>query len=304
MPSAYDPAVFAAIDSLDLKAKYVVEGYMAGMHRSPFKGQSVEFAQHRGYVPGDDPRHLDWKVWGRSERWVIKQFEAETNLVTQVLVDASNSMDYRGARAWGGLSKLDYAKVCAAALVHLVIEQSDAAACAVFSTRVDAWSEVSGKRGHLQRVCGLLDGSQPRERGDVAKVLHDVAGRLRRRGIAVLVSDCFADLKALSQGLMHLRAAGQDVVVVQVLDDDELEFPFDGMVRFDGLETADQLLCHPRSLRLDYLAELRRHQAGLDAACRGGRIDLVVANTATPPDHALSAWMRKREAQSAAGARR
>lgn len=293
---AYDPAVFAAIDSLDLRARWVVEGYMAGMHRSPFKGASVEFAQHRGYVPGDDPRHLDWKVWGRSERWVIKQYEAETNLVTQVLVDTSASMDYRGGRAWGGLSKLDYAKVCAAALVHLVLEQSDAAACAVFAERVEDWSEVSGKRGHLRRVCGLLDAATPRPRGDVARVLHDVAGRLKRRGIVVVVSDCLADLRLLARGLAHLRAAGQDVVVVQVLDRDELEFPFDGMVRFEGLEGGDPLLCHPRSLRHDYLAELHRHQAGLDAACRGARIDLVVASTATPPDHAITAWLHRREA--------
>lgn len=301
--SFIDPKVLEKIGRLDLKAKMVVEGFISGMHKSPFKGFSVEFAQHRGYVQGDDLKHLDWKVWGKNERWYIKQYEAETNLITTVLMDASASMAYGGSKASGRMSKLAWSRLAAAALCHLVLNQSDAVALGVFQHEITQWAERSTRKVHMHRICALLEQTKPSGETGVARVLHAMADRVKRRGIFFLISDLFEEVPDLLDAFQHLRHLGHELVVVQVLDDDEIEFPFEGMVQFKGLELAVKVKCHPRSVREAYLKELHDHLAKVKAACQRSNIDYILANTSHPVDVVLSAYLQKREALAGAGSR-
>ncbi len=298
-----DPKVLQKIGRLDLRAKLVVEGFISGMHKSPFKGFSVEFAQHRGYVPGDDLKHLDWKVWGKNERYYIKQYEAETNLVTTVLLDASSSMAYRGAKAAGRLTKFEWGRLASAALSYLVLNQSDAVALGVFQHDLTEWIERSTRKVHINRICATLEGITPGGETGVGRALHTLAERVKRRGIFFLISDLFEDVESIIDGFQHLRHLGHELVVLHVLDDDELEFPFEGMVQFKGLELLVKVKCHPRSVREAYLQELHGHLAKVKAACQRANIDYVLANTSHPVDVALSAYLQKRERMSGAGSR-
>lgn len=298
-----DPDVLAKIGRLDLKARAIVEGFMSGMHRSPYKGYSVEFAQHRGYVPGDDLKHIDWKVWGRSERFQIKQYEAETNLVCTLLVDSSTSMRYAGKEAHGRLSKLAWSQLAAAALTYLVLNQSDAVAAGTFADGINGWVERSTRRIHLQRVVDVLEQAPEARQTGIGKALHALAQRVMRRGIVVVLSDLFDDVATLLPGLAHLRHGGHEVVVVQVLDHDELTFPFDGMIQFKGLEAPGLALCHPRSVRKAFLDEMQRHLAAVKGACQRNGIDYVQADTRMPVDVVLSAYLARREHMAAAGRR-
>jgi uncharacterized protein (DUF58 family) len=298
-----DPDVLAKIGRLDLKARAIVEGFMTGMHKSPYKGYSVEFAQHRGYVPGDDLKHIDWKVWGKAERFYIKQYEAETNLVCTLLVDSSTSMRYVGASAHGKLSKLAWAQLAAAALTYLVLNQSDAVAAGTFADGINGWVERSTRKIHLQRVVDILEQAPEARQTGIGKALHDLAQRVRRRGIVVVFSDLFDDVATLLPGLAHLRHGGHEVVVVQVLDHDELTFPFEGMVQFKGLEAAGIALCHPRSVKKAFLEELQKHLSAVKAACQRNGIEYVQADTRMPVDVVLSAYLARREHMAAAGGR-
>ncbi len=298
-----DPATLAAVGRLELKARGLVEGFLAGMHRSPYLGSSVEFAQHRGYVPGDDLRFLDWKVWGRSERWVIRQYRAETNLVCWLLLDCSASMDYAGAKAHDRMRKLDWARLASAAVGWMVLSQSDAVGMCTFTDQVEEFVPRSSRPQHLERLCHAMVATETAPRTSIAPVLADVAVRIRSRGIVVLFSDCFVDLEALTKGLNRLRHDGHDVVLVQVLDDDELNFPFAGQIQFHGLELDKKLLLNPRQVRAAYLEELKRHITAIDAACRKVGVDHVVASTAEPVEVVLRAYFDKRAELSNAGAR-
>jgi uncharacterized protein (DUF58 family) len=298
-----DPTVISKISRLDLKAKYVVEGFIAGMHKSPFKGYSVEFAQHRGYVAGDDLKHLDWKVWGKNERFYIKQYEAETNLVCNVLVDASASMAYVGQGAKDRMSKLEYAKLTAASLAYLILNQSDAVAVGMFNEQLLDYAQKSTRKVHIHRICKILEETPPKGRTGVGAILHTMAERVKRRGIFFIISDLFEDTEEILKGFQHLRHGGHEVVVLHVLDDDELTFPFEGMVQFKGLEIEEMVLCHPRSVRTAYLEELQKHLNRVKVVCQRNRIDYVLCDTRTPVDVALAAYLAKREHLAAAGVR-
>lgn len=304
MANYLDPTILSRISRLDLRAKYVVEGFIAGMHKSPFHGFSVEFAQHRGYVPGDDLKHMDWKVWGKSERYYIKQYEAETNLVTTILVDVSESMAYRGRNAANGLSKLEYAKLAAASLAFFVLQQSDAVAMGVFADTMIDFAQRSTRLAHINRICRMLEAAKPGGQTNVAAILHRVASENPRRGIVFLISDLFEDADALLAGFGHLRHIGHEVVVMQVLDNDEVEFPFAGMTQFRGLELPARVLCHPRSIKQAYLDAMHRHVTRVKAACQKNGIDYCMANTKTPIDVALVAYLARRQMMETAGARR
>jgi uncharacterized protein (DUF58 family) len=299
---AIDRAVLAKLATLELKARYIVEGFVTGMHRSPFKGFSVEFAQHRGYVPGDDLKHLDWKVWGRNGRYVVKQYEAETNLVAHILVDGSKSMLYAGSEAFQGMSKLDYAKLSAAALAHLIIEQSDAAALGLFGAGLTEYVNRSSSKAHVPRLIATLEKWKPAPTTRIAQSLADFATRTRRKGIVFVISDLFDDRAEVTKALRRLRHDGHEVVVLHVMDHDELDFPFDGMVRFEGLEGTSEALCHPRSVRATYLKEVESFLTHTEATCRGSGIDYYRLDTRTAVDVGLSAYLLKREHMAASGA--
>lgn len=304
MPSSIlNPDVLAKVGRLDLQAKFIVEGFLSGMHRSPFKGFSVEFAQHRGYVPGDDLKHLDWKVWGKSERYYIKQYEAETNLVCTLVVDTSTSMRYVGSKAHGRLSKGAWAKLAAASLAYMVLSQSDAVALATFSDQLDGWLAKSSSRNNLHRICDTLEKAPEKTKTSIGDALQTVAERTPRRGIVVVISDLFDDVGKLLKGMQRLRHAGHEVVVVQVLDHDELDLPFEGMVQFKGLEGTDLAICHPRSIRKAYQDELNKHLTAVKVACQRNNIDYVQADTRTSVDVVLTAYMARREHAAATGGR-
>lgn len=295
MASTYlDPEILSKIGRLDLKAKYVVEGFISGMHKSPFKGFSVEFAQHRGYVPGDDLKHLDWVAYAKAERYYIKQYEAETNLVATVLLDASESMAYGSPKASNRLTKLEYGKLLTAALAYLVLEQSDAVAVGIFDETIKDFVERSTRKLHLHRICKALEAISPEKKTGVGTVLHTFAERIRRRGVIVLISDLFDSVENIMAGVQHLRHGGHEVVVLHVMDDDELNFPFEGMVQFKGLEIAQQVLCHPRELKKAYLDEVNRFLTQVRVACQRSNVDYALINTSMPVDVALSAYLASR----------
>src|ERR1043165_4107707 len=305
MSTAYlDPQVLAKVGKLDLKAKYVVEGFISGMHKSPFKGFSVEFAQHRGYVQGDDLKHLDWKVYAKNERLNIKQYEAETNLVTTLLLDASESMAYTSPNRKGEASaKLEYAKLIIAALSYIVLGQSDAVAVGIFDEKLREFIPRSTRKVHLNRICGALENIEPQNKTGVGDVLHTVAQRVGRRGVTAIVGDRFAKIENILAGIQHLRHDGHEVIVLHLLDKDELTFPFVGLVQFKGLEYANQVLCQPRMVKKAYLEELHKFLTRMKAMCPKNGVDSVQVSTDTPVDVVLSAYLIGRERALMAGGR-
>jgi len=298
-----DPKILAKISRLDLKAKYVVEGFISGMHKSPYKGFSVEFAQHRGYVPGDDLKHLDWRVYGKNERLYIKQYEAETNLVTTILMDASKSMAYLSPNAKGASVKLDYAKLVVASLSYLVLGQSDAVALGIFDEEIRDFVPRSTRKVHINRICASLAKIEPENKTGVGRIMHTIAERVKRRGIIVVVSDLFDKIDDVLSGIQHLRHDGHEVVLLHLLDRDELTFPFEGMVQFKGLEIANQVLCHPRMVKKAYLEELHKFLTTVKGACTRNGVDYVQISTDTPVDVALAAYLTSRERMLLSGGR-
>ena len=236
-----DPEALAKVHRLELIARGVVEGLVAGRHRSPYKGFSVEFAEHRQYVPGDDTRDLDWRVYGKSDRYYIKQYVEETNLRATILLDASGSMKYTGTRASrsGGkrLGKFEYAQYLSACLAHLMIHQQDAVGLAVFDTRLRQFMPPKSKRKHLYDILAVLARTRPEGRTGLAEALTEVARRVRKRGLMILFSDLLADPEPVIDALHHLRFRGHDLIIFQVLDASEVAFPFTGQVRFEDPET-------------------------------------------------------------------
>lgn len=285
-----DPAVVARLGTLELKARAIVEGFIAGLHRSPFKGFSVEFAEYRQYIAGDDLSTLDWKVYARSDRHYVKKFEEETNLHCQLLVDVSGSMAYRS----GSMSKFDYAACLAASLGYLMHRQRDGVGLVAFSDRIVDALPSSTRAGHLRNILLALDRLEVGSRTDVAKPLHQVADMLTRRGLVVVISDLLDDPESVVRGLKHFQHRGSDVIVFQVLDSDEIEFPFDGATRFEDLETGDEVVAVPGAIREHYLKQIGglidRYRRELGAA----GIDYQLLDTSQPLEMALLAYLSTR----------
>jgi uncharacterized protein (DUF58 family) len=284
------PDAIKRIARLELRARHIVEGFLSGMHRSPYFGQSVEFLQHREYVPGDDLRHVDWKVWARQDRVYVKQYEEDTNLRCTLLVDVSNSMAY-GA---GPLNKYEYACTLAASLAYLVLKQNDAVGCISFDEQVRVQVPIRSKRNHLQSVIESLDISRPRDKTDMYGIFRSVAESTPRRGMMVLVSDLLADPAGTLRGLKMLRQRGHDLLVFHVMDDDELDFPFSGPTRFEGLETIDYLNCNPRALREGYLEAVNAFLDEVRRQCARNTIDYALIRTSEPMDAALATYLSSR----------
>lgn len=287
-----DPSVIGKVAKLELRARLVVEGYVSGLHRSPYRGFSVEFAEHREYAPGDDLRFLDWKVFGKSDRYYVKRYEEETNLLCHLVLDISESMDF----GTEGVRKFDYAATCAAALAHLVVEQSDAAGLVLFDDDVRTILPPGNSSAHLKRVFESIENAKPTGNTDVGKVLVRVADQLRKRGLVVVISDLVGDVEQILRGLRQLRSRRHDVVVLQVLDPAEIEFPFEQMTLFEGLEQYEDLLAEPKSLRKAYLSRLDEFRTRLRAGCLAERIDVVEMSTRTPLDVALTSYLSRRSA--------
>jgi len=284
------PETIRRIARLDLRARHIVEGFLSGMHRSPYYGQSVEFRQHRQYAPGDDPRRVDWKVWAKQDRLYVKQYEEDTNLRCTLLCDVSASMGY----GRGAMNKYEYGCTVAASLAYLALGQQDAVGCAAFDAEVRSAVPLRTRRTHLDSILQALENAEPREKTDLRHVLRGAAETYPRRGLMVLISDLLADRAGLFRGLRLLRSRGHDVLVFHILDDDELDFPFDGPTRFEGLESPDALRCNPRALREGYLAALGAYLEEIRRGCAQNNVDYALLRTSQPLDAALSAFLSNR----------
>ena len=284
------PEAIRRISRLELRARHIVEGFLSGMHRSPYFGQSVEFLQHREYAPGDDLRHVDWKVWARQDRLYVKQFEEDTNLRCTFLVDVSHSMEYGS----GPLNKYEYGATVACSLAYLVLRQQDAISCMAFDEKIRARIPFRSKRNHLLSMIDILNVAHPADKTNLYGVFREVAEAVPKRGMVVVVSDLLADTEGTLRGLKLLRQRGHDVLVFHIMDDDELDFPFSGPMRFEGLETADHLNCNPRALREGYLEALNEYLEELRRKTARNTIDYRLIRTSDPLDAAIATFLSNR----------
>lgn len=284
------PEAIARIARLDLRARHIVEGFLSGIHRSPYFGQSIEFRQHREYAHGDDPRHIDWKVWAKQDRYYVKQYEEDTNLRCTFLVDVSGSMQYGS----GPLNKYAYASTIAVSLAYLLLRQQDAVGCVAFDDTVRNKVPLRTKRTHLNSLIQSLEVSTPQQKTDMLGILRNVAESYPRRGLMVLISDLLCDRTGLFKGIRLLRQQGHDVMVFHVMDDEELEFPFSGPTRFEGIELDDALNCNPRALRDGYLAALQSYLDEVRRGCAQNTVDYALIRTSDPLDAALASYLTNR----------
>jgi uncharacterized protein (DUF58 family) len=284
----FDPKVLAGISNLALRARWVVEGLMSGVHRSRAKGFSVEFEEHREYSPGDEIRRIDWKALGKFDRYFIKEYEDETNLRAYLLVDASASMNY----ASDGISKFDYACTLTASLAYLILKQQDAAGVVTFSDRIEAFIPPRAKRDYLTQILHALENRGPGGETNVGKILDDIAGQIKRRGLIVLVSDLLDEPGAILKGLRQFRFKGNDVIVFHLLDQAELELPFDGNILFEDLEAVNlQVIADPRAIRATYKQVVQEFINDMRKQCHDNAIDYQIISTATPLDRALASYL-------------
>ncbi|MES2921365.1 MAG: DUF58 domain-containing protein [Verrucomicrobiota bacterium] len=289
--SLLDPAAIAKGEALGVIARGIVEGYRVGEHRSPFHGFAIEFAQHREYTVGDDLRHLDWKVLGRTDRYYIKQYEQDTNFVAHLVVDGSESMTYGSDK----LTKLDYAKALAACLAYLVLGQSDAIAVNIFDTEVRDRFERTDNKGKIHEIMHRLASFEAKEGTRTAKVLNDLAATLRSRSIVILISDLFDDEESLQKSIERIRFQGTEVIVFHVLDPYEIEFPFTGTVKFVGLEGGPELETVPASIRKSYLESFGEYCKRMRKMCDRCSCHYVLCDTGVPLDVTLGEYLAFRQ---------
>ncbi|MCI0684286.1 MAG: DUF58 domain-containing protein [Gemmataceae bacterium] len=294
-PQRYlDPLTLAKVRGLELKARLIVEGYLSGMHKSPYHGFSVEFAQHREYVPGDDIKHIDWKVYGRTGRFYLKQYEEETNLICWILFDISESMKYGSTE----VTKYDYACMAAAGLAYLVLGQSDSVGFITFDDEIRSFLKPSSQPSQLKQMINMLNEGGGREKSRMGPLFHELAERIARRSIIFVLSDMFDEVPEILTGFKHLRHRRHEVVLWHILDGAELTFPFQESTLFRGLEQYPELLTEPRSLRDGYLQQIETFIHDLKRGCRDQNIDYVQLRTDTPLNVALSSYLAHRMTRS------
>jgi uncharacterized protein (DUF58 family) len=286
-----DPATVSRLKKLDLKAKLVVEGFMTGLHRSPYHGFSVEFAEHRPYMPGDPIRNIDWKVYGKSDRYYIKQYEDETNLRSYILLDVSRSMTYASP---GTISKLEYAKHLAAAIAYLMTHQQDAVGLLTFSDTIHRFIPPRSAGRHLQLILQELESLDPGTNTDVGTCLSSLSERIRRRGLIILFSDLMDEPERVLQGLKHFRYRQHEVIVFQILDETEWTFPFQEELGFVDLESGEEVVAQSWILAEEYRRRVEAWREEYRRACGEQQIDLVTLTNQTPFDRALLRFLEKR----------
>jgi uncharacterized protein (DUF58 family) len=291
-PKFLDPRTLAKLEGLELRARSIVEGYVSGVHRSPYHGFSIEFAEHREYSQGDDLRYVDWKVFGKTDKFYLKQYDEETNLVSYMLLDTSESMRYQSADA--PLSKLEYAQCVAAALSYLILQQQDSVGMVTFDNEIRALVRASGNPSHFKQLLYVMENSVPERKTQTGPIFHDLAERLKRRGLVLVLSDLFDDVPSLMAGLKHFRHRRHEVVVFHVLDPAELDFRFRQTTLFRGLEEMPDVLTDPAALRQAYLNEFGKFQLAVKKGCRAQHIDYVLLRTDQSLEIALSSYLASR----------
>jgi uncharacterized protein (DUF58 family) len=293
-----DPRTLAKVQALELRARSIVEGLLTGMHRSPYQGSSVEFAQHRQYVAGDDTRHVDWRVFGRSDRLYIKQYQEETNLPLMLVVDASESMGFGSKKLLdtdpANWSKFDHATSIAATLSYMALRQQDAVGLAIFDQSLSRFHKPSNAPTQWKLIIEELTHIPKWNKTDTGKILDQVAEKLHHRSLIVVISDFFDDLASLQRGIRHLRYRKHEVIALQVLDAQELTFPFEDVTKFKGLEELGELLTEPRALRDAYLEQLNLATEQLKKICRSMGIDFSRFDTSQSLEVQLSGFLATR----------
>ena len=296
-PNYLDPKVLERIKRLDVRAKLVVEGFITGQHKSPYSGFASEFAGHREYAPGDEIKHIDWKVWSKTDRLYIKEYEEETNLKTTLIVDCSKSMGY-GRSGW---RKFDYASTAGASLAHLLQHQGDAVGLVTFNTQVKDVLPPSARSNRLKEMVHVLSETEPDDKTDVGDVFLELVPQIRTRGMVVIISDLFADVPTLQEALQQFRLRRHEVVVFHVMDRDELEFPFEDNTRFVGMESTDEVHADPRALRKTYLEIVDRYRKDVKRVCGRLGVDYALLDTGEPLDAVLARYLAFRKHHSRRG---
>jgi uncharacterized protein (DUF58 family) len=289
-PSSLLPEIAAKFGNVELVAKHAVEGFLQGTHRSRHKGFSIEFAEHRQYVPGDDLRYLDWQVYARTDNYYIIQYEAETNCRIYVMLDVSNSMNFGS----GSISKLQYASYCAGALAYLVIKQRDNFGLLTFDSAIRTHLEPRSSPMHLAEIFRILDQTEPGSPTDFPGVFDRFSSSVRKRSLILVFSDLFEDIETIRRALVSLRFHGHEVGLFQILDHEELSFPYRGFSQFEGLEDEPQLRADPESIRREYLHELNNFTAEVRRLCSSHQIDYCLVDTSQPFDRVMSEYLERR----------
>lgn len=286
------PDVVAKLTNMELVARLVVEGFITGLHKSPYHGFSVEFAEHRQYMPGDDIKHVDWKIYGKTDRFYIKQFEEETNLKSYIILDASKSMAYSSD---GKLTKLEYASYIAAALAQLMIQQRDAVGLTLYDEKIRSYMPPHATKSYLREILRQLELLQPTNKTSTAGSLHQIADRIKRRGLVIILSDLFDKPDEVMTALRHFRHKKNEVIVMQVLDPMERSFAFGRDAVFKDMETSEELMTQPWHIQKSYQEEMRKFLEFYKRSCRENNIDYVLLDTGTPFDVALFEYLHKRQ---------
>ena len=288
------PEVIRQVARLDLRAKFIVEGFIAGLHASPFHGFSVEFSEHRKYTAGDNISDVDWNVYAKTDRFYIKKFQAETNLTGYLVMDLSGSMGYTYRQE---ITKFEYGVSLAAALSYLMIHQQDPVGLVAFDQKVSASLTPKSKRSQLANILALLAKLKPAGETEIAKSLHQVAGMIRHKSLVMLFSDLLGDFEPIQKALHRLRFAGHDLIVFHILDEAEALFPFEGMLELEDNETREKLLVDADGIKADYLEEVAAFQNAYRKECQGARIDYLPLHTGMPFDKALMSYLLSRQSR-------
>jgi uncharacterized protein (DUF58 family) len=284
------PEVLSRLKGMELKARLVVEGFLIGLHRSPYRGFSVEFAEHRPYMPGDEIRRIDWKIYGKTDRFYVKEYEEETNLKAYLLLDASASMAFKS----GGMDKLEYARYLAASLAYLLLKQKDSVGLCVFDTRLRRYIPPRSAGNHIHNLLKELDRTQSGGETDLSSTFHQLAEKIRRRGLIIVVSDLLDDPQKVVKGLRHFRHKRHEVLVFHILDPWEIDFPYREPALFRDMESDEKLVLEPESLKGEYKKRMEFFLNYYKSQCRDSLIDYVNVSTTTPFDRALFAYLTKR----------
>jgi uncharacterized protein (DUF58 family) len=286
-----NPDVISKLKSMEMKARLVVEGFITGLHKSPYHGFSVEFAEHRQYMPGDPIRSIDWKVYAKSDRYYVKEFEEETNLKSYILIDTSKSMQYSS----GSISKFTYAANLAAALAFLMLKQRDAVGLVTFDQKVQDYIPPKSASAHLHALLSKLARVEPSSQTDAGVALHEMAERIKRRGLIIILSDLFDDPSKVLAGLKHFRHRKHEVLVFHILDPAERDFTFPVEAIFKDLETGEEISTLPWQIRSEYQRTIAAHIDRFRRECRASLVDYIPMDTAIPYDYALFSYLSKRQ---------
>ncbi|MCF7885242.1 MAG: DUF58 domain-containing protein [Candidatus Marinimicrobia bacterium] len=285
-----DPEIISKMDNMALIARLVVEGFIVGLHKSPYHGFSVEFAEHRPYMPGDEIKDIDWKVYGKTDRYYIKQYEEETNLRSYIFLDKSGSMGYSS----GPISKLDYGKYLAASMAYLMLQQQDAISLTTFDSKVDQYYPPFAKRSHLNRILAELEKTKHNGEGNISNFLHERAEKINKRGLIILISDLFEKPENIIKALKHFRHYNHEIIVFNVLDKQEKNFEFNSQTKFIDMENKNMLETEPWHIQKDYKQLIQKHIDKLRSICRNNNIDYIDLTTDQDLSIALTEYLNKR----------